>query len=408
MATDGGGGTQAAPTAAAEGPYFVQVRFMMQMAMVLFIYTVVIGILNGVDLVDFDRKVLVAHLHVGTLAWLTMAVFAASLSLFGRNDPDNRMAKRMAVAAPVVAAAYNVAFLTTTNILRPILGTVMLLVILWFAWWGFKQVRGVTLSVVHLGLLAGLATSVIGAVFGILLGLMISNPDLEISSRFGDAHPATMVIGFLIPVGMAFAEWTLRPESVLVKATRAGWVQIGAPSLGAVAVTLGILLDAEPLLMLSLPLELIGLGVFLWRMFPGIRQASWLSTDQARHGTVAVIFLIVNIAIFVYLIAEYVEDFDAAPRRLLLALDHSIFVGVLTMTIIPFIARLSTATRPAWVDHVVFWGIGLGIGGFVAGLLLDTDPFLHAFTPILGVAILLAIAVHVRGMGNPSEALREA
>jgi hypothetical protein len=249
----------------------VQVRFMLQTALVLFIYTVVIGILNGVDLVDFERKALVAHLHVGTLSWLTIAVFAASMVVFGSNDPNNGMLRRMAVVAPVVAAAYNIAFLTTTSIVRPILGTVMLLVIVWFAVWGFRQARGVTLSVPHLGLLAGLATSVVGAVLGILLGLIISNPDWGISSRFGDAHPATMVIGFLIPVGMAFAEWTLRPESVLVKATRAGWVQIGAPSLGAVAVTLGILLDAEPLLMISLPLELIGLGVFLWRMFPGMR-----------------------------------------------------------------------------------------------------------------------------------------
>jgi hypothetical protein len=327
--------------------------------------------------------------------------------VLGGRDPDNAMVRRMAVAAPIVAGLYNVAFLTTTNILRPILGTLMLLVILWFAVWGFRQARGAVLSVPHLGLLAGLASSVVGAVFGILLGLALADSDLEFTDRFEEAHPATMVIGFLIPVGMAFAEWTLRRESVLQRASRAGWVQIGAPSLAAVAVVLGILLDVEPLLMISLPLELIGLGVFLWRMFPTARRTSWLAADTARHGTVAGIFLIVNIVIFVYLISEYVEDLDAAPRRLLLALDHSIFVGVLTMAIVPFIVRNSTATRPAWVDHVVFWGMGLGVASFVTGLLLDEDVFLHAGTPVLGVAILLAIAVHVRGMGNPMEAVRE-
>src|SRR5690606_31423675 len=84
---------------AAAAPYAAQVRWVLQAAMVLFIYTVVVGILNGVDAVDFERKPLVAHLHVGTLGWLTMATFAASLTLFGSSDPRNKTMRRMAVAA---------------------------------------------------------------------------------------------------------------------------------------------------------------------------------------------------------------------------------------------------------------------------------------------------------------------
>ena len=102
-------------------PYLGEIRWILQAGMLLFIYTVVVGILNGLDLVDFERKALLTHLHIGTLAWITGGVFAGALVLFGSNDPDNKTISRLAVAAPLVAAAYNVAFLTTTNLARPIL-----------------------------------------------------------------------------------------------------------------------------------------------------------------------------------------------------------------------------------------------------------------------------------------------
>jgi hypothetical protein len=380
-------------------PFAAEIRLILTAAMVLFIYTVAIGILNGLDLVEFERKALLAHLHIGTLGWITMAVFAGSLTLFGSEEAARQpWLIWTARLSPVVAAAYNVAFMTTAGIARPILGTLMMLVIVVIAVWGFSQARGRVLSVPHLGMLAGLATSVVGAVLGVLLGLRISNPDMGIAETVGEAHPATMVVGFLIPVGMAFAEWVMRPGSIDERASRLGQAQIGLPFLGGVAVMLGILLDMLPLIMLSLPLELGGLLIFLWRIVPQARRVSWLAASSERHGVVAAIFLVVNISIFVYLIGNYAEDFEATPRRLLLALDHSIFVGVLTIAIIGYIGSLSRAARPPIVDHVVFGGMTLGVSAFVAGLLADQDVLIRAGTPVLGVAILLGLAVHILGM----------
>ena len=405
-------GTRPAGGPGGSAAYGAEVRWILQAAMVLFIYTVVIGILNGLDLVTFERKPLLAHLHIGTLGWITMTVFAGSLTLFGPRDPANTNLRRLALAAPFAALAYNVAFGTTDGIARPILGTVMMLVILAFAAWGFAQARGIgraNLSVVHIGLLAGLATSVIGAVFGILLGLIFSNPDLDIPETAGDAHPAAMVVGFLVPVGMAFAEWVLRPGATEQRATRSGWLQIGLPFTGGVCVVLGILFDVLPLVMLSLPFELVGLGIFLWRMWPSARRTSWLDADLARHGVTASLFLVANVVLLVYLVSNYAEDgIDTAPRRLLLAFDHSIFVGTLTMTILAFIARQSTATRAPMADHLVFWGLTVGVAGFMTGLISDADPIIRVFTPLLGVAILFAIAMHLRGLGDPREAWRGA
>lgn len=380
-------------------PFEFEIRLILTAAMVLFVYTVVIGILNGLDLVDFERKALVAHLHVGTLGWITMAVFAATLSLFGTAEAERQdWVRWTARGAPVAALCYNLAFLTTTNMVRPVLGVVMMLVIVAMAAWGFAQARGRDLSVPHLGVLAGLATSVIGAVLGVLLGIRAADPDMGITERVAEAHPATMVVGFLVPVTMAFAEMLIRPGSISERASRAGQLQIGLPFVGALSLMTGTLLDVLPLVMISLPFQIVGLGIFLYRVFPAARRVSWADAAPARHGVFAGIFLVVNIAILAYLIPNYAEDFEAAPRRLLLALDHSIFVGALTMAILGFIATRSTASRPAWADHVVFGGVALGVTGFVAGLLSDTDALIRVSTPVLGLAILFAIAVHVRAL----------
>ncbi|MDP2328597.1 MAG: hypothetical protein Q8M79_11005 [Dehalococcoidia bacterium] len=388
----------ASTTGSPASPFHAEIRLILTAALALFAYTVVVGILNGLDLVDFEHKILLAHVHIGTLGWITMAVFAGSLALFGTSENRTPWLIWTARLAPLVAALYNVAFMTTTSVVRPVLGTAMAIVIVLMAVWGFSQARGRTLSVPHLGLLAGLATSILGAGLGVLLGLRASSPDLNITERVGEAHPATMVIGFLVPVGMAFAEWVMRPESANERASRLGWLQIGLPFIGGIAVMLGILLDVLALVMLSLPFEIAGLAIFLWRIIPVARRVSWTAPSAERHGVVAAIFLTANITIFVYLISNYAEDFDATPLRLLLALDHSIFVGVLTMSVVGFISTVNRTPRPPVIDHAVFGGITLGAALFITGLLADQDVLIRTGTPLLGAGLLLAIAVHIAGL----------
>jgi hypothetical protein len=249
--------------------------------------------------------------------------------------------------------------------------------------------------------LAGLATSVLGAVLGILNGVRLAQTDSSLPETLGDAHPATMVVGFLVPLGMAFAEWVMRPDSIDERATRLGQLQIGLPFTGAIVLVIGILLEADPLAGLSLLFEIVGLAIFLWRMWPTARQTSWLRAGPARHAVPASLFLIVNIVILVYLISNYIDDFEAAPRRLALALDHSIFVGVLTNTILALLVMTLRTPRPEWVDHAVFWGFNAGATGFVTGLVADQTWLIRIATPLLGAAILLAIGVHL------AEAVRE-
>lgn len=127
-------------------PFAKGIRALFGGALTIFVITVGIGILNGMDIVDFDHKTLMGHVHSGTLGWISLSVFAASMWLFGKDDSPG----------PLVRAL--------------------------------------------------LITLAIGAVLGILLGLWLADKIDFLPDGAYDAHPATMVVGFLIPMGMALAE----------------------------------------------------------------------------------------------------------------------------------------------------------------------------------------------------------
>ena len=55
-----------------------EIKFLLQAALLIFTFTVAIGILNGHDIIDFERKQLMSHV-AGTLGWITLGFVAACL-----------------------------------------------------------------------------------------------------------------------------------------------------------------------------------------------------------------------------------------------------------------------------------------------------------------------------------------
>src|SRR5690606_30256473 len=141
--------------------------------------------------------------------WLTLAVFAASLWLFGpEREPQNRQLLRgLTVLAVVSFVLYVAAFSLTYGNWRPIIGTIAMVPILGFTIWVLMRAGTIELGVPHLGFLAALGTSIVGGVLGVLLGLEIATGDNFLPDGGEDARPAAMVVGFLVPVGLAMAEW---------------------------------------------------------------------------------------------------------------------------------------------------------------------------------------------------------
>ncbi len=190
-----------------------EVILLLQVAMVVFVWTVGIGILNGTDLVDFSQKVVLSHVHAGTLGWITTSVFAASLWLFGETATPGevRTARWLTAAAVVILPLFAFTFaFTYRGAAGRSSGPLALARIVGFFAWVVARARQVELTTVHLGFLAAVATSVVGGVLGVLLATKIATGRDVIPAGGEDAHPATMVVGFLIPVGMALAEWGLR------------------------------------------------------------------------------------------------------------------------------------------------------------------------------------------------------
>jgi hypothetical protein len=385
-------------------PYVSQIRFLLQAAMLIFAYTVVIGILNGTDLVEFDHKTLLTHVHTGTLGWITTSVFAAALWLFGGTVATgwrDSFARVLPIATVVAVIAYNIAFLTTTGSARPTVGGIMLLVVVAWVAWIFAAARSSVLSVPRLGILAAVATLTLGGLLGVLLGVMIATGNDILPGDAYASHPATMVIGFLVPVGMALAEWNVRPELLETKATRAGWLQIGLPFIGGICVTAGLLADATALISVSLPFEIIGVGIFVKRVWPGLGRLNASSAGSNFVAAPTVFWLVMNIVMFIYLIARFKGDFDLVRVGLILALDHMMFIGVMSNSLFAQVRAAAPGAKPAAVKVMTF-AMNIGLALFVLGLLADTAILKQVGTPIMGLGILHGIALFTRALRRPA------
>lgn len=358
-------------------------------AMAIFVFTVTIGILNGTDVVDFGHGTILAHVHSGTLGWITLSIFAATAWIFGAD----RLPRLLRDGAIVAVIAYVVAFWADLTDLRPVTGTVMLAAMVWFAVWTFGVRAGQTLTVPKLSMLLAQVNLVIGGVLGVILGLMLSGV-LDLSDGMQGAHPAMMVVGYLILAGVAIDEQLLGGQGT-EELTRGGRWQAWLFFLAGIFLAIGILFDVMPLLGLNLLFEVIGVGIVLVRHRSRLASVGWGTPSPARFASASVLFLIPALVILGYVIARYSEDIEATPARVLLALDHATFIGILTNAIFGmlFVATASRREVWAWADQVVFWAINLGVVGFVIGLLADAAEIKRVATPIMGAGILLGLLV---------------
>ena len=358
-------------------------------AMAIFVFTVTIGILNGTDVVEFGHGTILAHVHSGTLGWITLSIFAATAWIFGAD----RLPRLLRDGSIVAVVAYVVAFWADLVDLRPVAGTLMLAAMVWFAAWTFGVRAGQTLTVPKLSMLLAQVNLVIGGVLGVVLGLMLSGV-IDLSEGMQGAHPAMMVVGYLILAGVAIDEQLVGGPGT-EGLTRGGRWQAWLFFSAGIFLAIGILFEIMPLLGLNLLFEVIGVGIVLTRHRSRLASVGWGEPSPARFGAASILFLVPALGILGYVIVRYSEDIDQTPVRLLLALDHATFIGILTNAIFGmlFVAAASRREVWAWADQVVFWAINLGVTGFVIGLLADTAEIKRIATPIMGAGILLGLLV---------------
>lgn len=391
--------------AAAESVVDRQVRMVLQAAMLIFVYTIAVGILNGLDLVDFSRRLLLAHLHGGTLGWLTLGILAAALWLFSGGVPPSeaslRWARGLAFLAVMAIASYVVAFATTLGWARPLAGSATLLALIGFTVWAFSRARYVTLSVTRLFVLVGLTTSVLGGVFGVINGLAIAFDWTWVPDSFFEAHPGTMEIGFVIPVAIGLAEWGLRPGQREENASAAGKTQVGLVFLAFLVILISILAEQEALTGLGTMIGIVAVVVFFARMWPTARGTSLVRRAPERHALMGGLLVGAAIVYAAVIINVAGGDVDEIPRGQGLAFLHLLALGGTTNALFAFVISLSRRTTPpSAVDDWIFWGVNVGVIGFVTALTTDVQGLIAVFAPVMGLALLLAIGVHVVALGQ--------
>jgi hypothetical protein len=375
-----------------------QARLMLQAALLIFVWTIEIGILNGLDLVEFTDTQLLSHLHGGTLGWLTLGILSFTLWLFGGqvSGRSKRFMEVFGALAVVSIASYVFAFALTTGIVRPIAGTLTLVSLVGFAGWTITRIPHVTLTVPHLFALVGLAVSVLGGVLGVINGLAIARGLTWVPDTFFEAHPGTMEIGFVLPVAMGLSEWGLRRGMPDEPASDAGIMQVGVMFIAFVLVLYFILARMDDLIGLATLLAVAGVVIFWVRMWRIGLGTSLLRRSPHRHALMGGLMVGVTLIYVTVIIMRAEGQFELIPRGQQLAFIHLMAIGTTTNALLAYVTFLSSrASAPNVLDDIVFWGVNLGVIGFATVLTFDLRAGIHAFVPIMGAALLTAIVVHI-------------
>jgi len=371
-------------------------RLLLRWALVLFTITIVIGILNGTDLVTFDRNTQLTHLHAGTLGWITLAVLGALLWVYDPDDADRSGGRLLAAASVAAIVLYIVGFWTGDRILRPIAGSGALIPIVGGVVWAARRTRGAGRDVPRRGLLLALVSLSIGGVLGILLGLQRTGVIDWLSPGVAEAHPQLLFGGYMFLTGAVLAEWLLVGEDGSERHSRSGQVEIWLLFIAGLGLGVGFIIDVSVIILLALPASVIPLAMIPTRMRRKIKNTTWRHPSESRFASAGVIWLVAGFVLLGYLSVAYPEGFPTRPAR---AFTHAIFVGAMTNVLLG-VVRLASRRKPSTgLGQWIYWGVNGGLVVFFLGLLADSNPLIRVGTPILGAALLTAIIVHFAGLG---------
>jgi hypothetical protein len=396
-----------------------------QYGLIIFTLTALLGLANATQLFGaLDRNTLLTHLHSGTLGWITMGVIGIVLWIFGGSN--GALARNVMLSA-IATAAYVLAFWSGNFQARAVFGSIELIVVVY--WWWYATSHGMAegfgrLDVPKLAVILGLTTLVIGSTLGVIVQVILGTGNqLPTNTDLVGGHASAQIGGYLVLVAAGFAEWQLTGGG---KRSTPGLVQVGLLFLGGLLLSVSLLLGARlgPDLAQALPgiatlLTILGAVIVAVRFGRAALAAPWGSPSGVRHIAIAVAFLAVGVVLEAVLVQQFIAaqgDITRVSIGLLHALDHAMFVGLMTNSLFGAIL-VATADRPRvwpWADNVIFWGLNIGVAGFLAVLLIagsgeGAKPFTHPVSfiaPIMGLAALLGVATLSMRLATEPSAIR--
>jgi hypothetical protein len=370
-----------------------QVRMLLYVAMVLFCVTIGIGILNGLDVVEFNHDQLLTHVHSGTLGWVTLCLVAASFWMFGGGD------RRLGLVLAVLIPVYVVAFYLGNLPFRAISGTALLVAIVWLVIWAWQAYQRVG-SLPALAVALGLATFGYGAIIGVVLQVQMAsgNQIFPAGADIIGAHAGTMVFSYLILVAMGLIEWQVLDTRGRPKA---GLVQLIALFGGGALLALVSLFAADQIQAIGgiyLLVELIAIVLFVVRVMPTALRVDWVNPSAKRHLATSTIFVVVAMAAYIYLVVSFLsspdQDFETF-LPILTASDHATFIGVITNLVFALALTLTADRRTggSMVEQLVYVLMNGGLVIFIVGLAGQIQVLKQIGAPAMGVGLLIGLAV---------------
>ena len=386
---------QAGPTTQAGGGppgWVATARDLYLVAMAVFVVNITIGILNGADAVEFDRNQILTHVHAGTVGWLTLTIVASTFLLFQAAD------RRLMLALAVLVPIYVLAFYTGNFAFRAIGGLALLIAVLWLLVWVWRTFLAAERSLPRLAVTLGITSFAYGALFGVLIQVTRASGVNILPGDAIGAHASAMTFGYLVLTAMGLIEWRLRGTRDL---PTLGVIQIVALFLGGLVISLALLAGAAQagggLYLLT---QLIAVVLFVVRIWPRALRVDWVTAAPIRHFAIASIWVVFALALFMYLVFSVItapdpNDTSALPVNVLIASDHSAYIGIVTNVMLGLLTTLvlRAEMRRSWVGQLIFWGVNLGLIVFVAGLILDSAEIKRIGAPVMGIALLFSLAV---------------
>lgn len=363
-------------------------------AMAVFVVNIVIGILNGADVVDFDRNQILTHVHAGTIGWLTLTIVASTFLLFRAAD------RRLMLALAVLVPVYVLAFYTGNFAFRAIGGLALLIVVAWVVWWVWQQYLGGERSLPRLAVTLGLSTFGYGALIGVLIQVSLAAGVTLLPGDAIGAHAGAMTFGYLVLVAMGFIEWRVLGTRDL---PTLGLVQIVALFIGGLTISISLLAGASQagggIYLLT---QLVSVVVFAIRIWPRSLRIDWAAANPVRHFAASSIWVVFALLLFMYIVFVFITsgaspdpNNTTLPINILIASDHSAYIGILTNITLGMLLTLlmRSSDRRGWIGQVIFWGVNGGLIVFVIGLIVNTAEIKRIGAPVMGVTLLIALAV---------------
>jgi hypothetical protein len=373
--------------------WVVTARDLYLVAMAIFVVNIGIGILNGADVVDFDRNQILTHVHAGTIGWLTLTIVASTFLLFQAAD------RRLMLALAVLVPIYVFAFYTGNYVLRAVGGTALLIAIAWLVWWLWRQFLAGERTLPRLAVTLGVTSFGYGALIGVIIQISLASGRTLLPGDTIGAHASAMTFGYLVLVAMGLIEWRILGTRNL---PRAGVIQVGALFLGGLTISVSLLAGAAQagggIYLLT---QLVAVVLFAVRIWPRSLRVNWAAANPIRHFAASSIWVVFALVLFMYIVFTFISsgatDPSAAPQidlNVLIASDHSAYIGIVTNIVLGLLTvlLLRSQTR-SWVGQLVFWGVNLGLVVFVIGLIVNTAEIKRIGAPVMGVTLLIALGV---------------